>query len=37
MKKQSEMGSSKIEDCKLQGIPTDTPEQISRYYKEAWK
>lgn len=36
MKKQSAMGSSKIEDCKLQGIPTDTPEQISRY-KEAWK
>lgn len=25
-----------VEDCKLQGIPTDTPEQIARY-KEAWK
>ncbi len=25
-----------IEDCKMQGIPTDTPEQIERY-KEEWK
>lgn len=25
-----------VEDCKMQGIPTDTPEQIARY-KEAWK
>lgn len=25
-----------VEDCKLQGIPTDTLEQIARY-KEAWK
>lgn len=25
-----------VEDCKMQGIPTDTPEQIAKY-KEAWK
>lgn len=25
-----------VEDCKLQGIPTDTPEQIAMY-KEMWK
>lgn len=35
-KEMSRLIDSIVEDCKLQGIPTDTPEQIARY-KEAWK
>ena len=35
-KQMSRLIDSIIQDCKLQGIPTDTPEQIARY-KEAWK
>ncbi len=31
----SRLIDSIVEDCKLQGIPTDTPEQIAMY-KEAW-
>lgn len=35
-KEMSMLIDSIVEDCKLQGIPTDTPEQIARY-KETWK
>lgn len=35
-KQMARLIDSIVEDCKLQGIPTDTPEQISKY-KEAWK
>lgn len=35
-KEMSMLIDSIVEDCKLQGIPTDTPEQIARY-KEAWQ
>ena len=35
-KQMSRLIDSIVEDCKMQGIPTDTPEQIARY-KEAWK
>ncbi len=35
-KEMSRLIDSIIEDCKMQGIPTDTPEQIAKY-KEAWK
>lgn len=35
-KEMSRLIDSIVEDCKMQGIPTDTPEQIARY-KEAWK
>lgn len=35
-KQMSRLIDSIVEDCKIQGIPTDTPEQIARY-KEAWK
>lgn len=35
-KQMSRLIDSIVEDCKLQGIPTDTPEQIARY-KENWK
>ncbi len=35
-KEMSRLIDSIVEDCKLQGIPTDTPEQIAKY-KEAWK
>lgn len=34
-KQMSRLIDSIVEDCKLQGIPTDTPEQIQRY-KEMW-
>lgn len=34
-KEMSQLIDSIVEDCKLQGIETDTPEQIARY-KEAW-
>jgi hypothetical protein len=35
-KQMSRLIDSIVEDCKLQGIPTDTPEQIEMY-KEMWK
>lgn len=35
-KEMARLIDSIVEDCKLQGIETDTPEQIARY-KEAWK
>lgn len=35
-KEMSRLIDSIIDDCKMQGIPTDTPEQIQRY-KEEWK
>lgn len=35
-KEMSRLIDSIVEDCKLQGIPTDTPEQIEKY-KEMWK
>lgn len=35
-KEMSRLIDSIVEDCKLQGIPTDTPEQIAMY-KEAWE
>lgn len=35
-KEMSRLIDSIVYDCKMQGIPTDTPEQIARY-KEAWK
>lgn len=31
----SKLIDSIVEDCKMQGIPTDTPEQI-QIYKEMW-
>lgn len=34
-KQMSRLIDSIVEDCKLQGIPTDTPEQIQKY-KEMW-
>lgn len=35
-KEMSRLIDSIVEDCKLQGIETDTPEQIQKY-KEMWK
>ena len=35
-KQMSRLIDSIVQDCKLQGIPTDTPEQIAMY-KEMWK
>lgn len=35
-KEMARLIDSIVEDCKLQGIPTDTPEQIAKY-KEMWK
>lgn len=35
-KEMARLIDSIVEDCKLQGIPTDTPEQIQKY-KEMWK
>lgn len=35
-KQMSQLIDSLIEDCKMQEIPTDTPEQIARY-KETWR
>lgn len=35
-KQMARLIDSIVEDCKMQGIPTDTPEQIARY-KEEWK
>lgn len=35
-KQMARLIDSIVEDCKLQGISTDTPEQIARY-KEMWK
>lgn len=35
-KEMSRLIDSIVEDCKMQGIPTDTPEQIQKY-KEEWR
>ena len=35
-KEMSRLIDTIVEDCKMQDIPTDTPEQIAKY-KEAWK